>query len=498
VLCEPIRVLKPDEMERIHQAALTILDDVGMKIDSDGALGYLRRAGARVDDPSHVVRFDRQMVQRFVDKMRSDYATRQTPRQMSVRYSHIRFASEPHRIHPDFTANAGGFSCFIHDLEGRRRPATLDDVHRAIHMVNRLDQVTYTGLPVSDQSTPIELRPVRMAAELAKYTTKFGGVETFKVEDIPYLIEIGTILKGSLEALKAEPILVGYSEARSPLCFDRNMADIFIEYIERGFPQTLDTMPSGGGTAPVTAAGVLAVGIAETLAGLVLGYAVNEDAVVGVDIIPSYCDMQSGVFHYGAIDRMPLLIARVQMISEYYGCPSGVHGGKTDSCFTNLQCGVEKALSTVLPVLAGAVGIGTVGHIENAVTFSPQQLVIDNEIIRGVRHILRPIQVNDETLALDVIRQVGIGGNFLEQDHTVEHFRKEMLLSPLFQTMPWQSARSQGAGHLETKALGMARGLWNEKVEPVLDSEKIRAVDAVVESARRHLLRNQASNGPSS
>lgn len=490
MICEPIRVLKPDDMERIHQAALTILQDVGMKIDSDRALSYLRRAGATVDDASHIVKFERSMVQRRVDKMRADYATRQSPRQMSVRYSHIRFAAEPHRIRPDFTANAGGFSCFIHDLKGRRRPATLDDVHRAIHMVNRLDEIAYTGLPVSDQATPIELRPVRMAAELAKYTTKFGGVETFKTEDIPYLIEIGTILKGSLEALKAEPILVGYSEARSPLCFDRNMADIFIEYIERGFPQTLDTMPSGGGTAPVTAAGVLAVGIAETLAGLVLGYAVDENAVVGVDIIPSYCDMQSGLFHYGAIDRMPLLIARVQMISEYYGCPSGVHGGKTDSCFTNLQAGVEKALSTVLPVLAGAVGIGTVGHIENAVTFSPQQLVIDNEIIRGVRHILRPIEVNDATLALDGIRRVGIGGNFLDQDHTAEHFRQEMFLSPLFQTMPWQTARGEGAGYLETKAMDIARGLWDEKIEPVLDPERMRAVDGVVESARRHLLRS--------
>jgi trimethylamine--corrinoid protein Co-methyltransferase len=231
------------------------------------------------------------------------------------------------------------------------------------------------------------------------------------------------------------------------------------------------------------------MGCAETLAGLVLGYAVNDNAVVGVDIIPSYCDMQTGLFHYGGIDRMPVLIARVQMISEYYGCPSGVHGGKTDSCFVNLQAGVEKAMSTMLPVLAGAIGIGTVGHIENAVTFSPQQLVIDNEIVRGVRHVLRPIEVNDETLALDVIRQVGIGGNYLEQDHTATHFREELFLSPLFTTMPWQSARAEGNGHLETKALEVARRLWNETPEPVLDSDKMRAVDAVVESARKHLLR---------
>lgn len=100
--------------------------------------------------------------------------------------------------------------------------------------------------------------------------------------------------------------------------------------------------------------------------------------MVGVDIIPSNIDMSSGVFCYASADRMPLLVAGVQMISEYYGCPSGVHGGKTDSCFVNVQAWIERAMSTVFPVLAGAVGISTVGHLENAFTFSPQQLVIDS------------------------------------------------------------------------------------------------------------------------
>lgn len=486
-MLEPIRILRVDDMERIHQGALTILHDVGMKIDNDRALRYLRRAGCNVDATSRIVTFDRKLVQRYVDKMRSDYAARREPMRMAVRYSHIRFAAEPHGIHRDFTVSAGGFSCFIYDLEDVRRPATLDDVHRAIHMVNRLDEITYTGLPVADQAGPVALRPVAMAAELAKHTTKFGGVETFKREDIPYLIEIGTIIKGSLEALQAEPILVGYGEARSPLCFDGNMVDIFMEYIEWGLPQTLDTMPNGGATAPVTAAGTLALGVAETLAGVVLGYAVRDDAVVGVDMIPSVCDMTSGIFHYGHMDRMRLLAARVQIMSEFYGCPSGVHGGKTDSCFVDVQTGVEKGISTVVPILAGAVGIGTVGHIENAVTFSPQQLVIDSEIVRGVRHMLAPIEVTDETLALDVIREVGIGGNYLETEHTARHFREELLLSPLFQTMPWQAAHSEPTAGLEAKALERARSLWNETVEPVVEDDKRRAIDGVVAAAARNL-----------
>ena len=488
MILEPIRVLSMAEMERIHEGALHVLERVGMRFESTRALAYLRKAGCAVDEQSRVVKFPKRVVQEAVDRMRRAYDNPdRLPARMSVRYAHIRFRKEPHRIHPDFTASAGGFCVYIWDFQGRRRPATMDDVHRSIHLVNRLADIDYTGLPVSDQEVPFRLRPVRMAAELAKYTTKFGGVETFRPEDVPYLIEIGSIVKGSLEALKREPILVGYSEAKSPLCLDSNMADIFVEYIERGLPQTLDTMPNGGATAPATAAGTLVVGVAETLGGLVLAYAIDENAVVGVDIIPSYCDMASGLFRYASADRMPLLVARVQMISEYYGCPSGVHGAKTDSCFVNVQAGIDKAMSTVFPVLAGAVGIGVVGHLENAVTFSPQQLVIDNEIFRGMRRILKPIEVNDDTLALDTIERVGIGGNFLGEQHTADHFRDELFFSNLFETVKWDAAHGASTKGMEERARELARSLWEEKPEPVVDSATMKEIDRVVAHAAANL-----------
>lgn len=488
MITQPIRVLTQNDMEEIHQAALTILEDVGMKIESEKALAYLKKIGCKVDANSYHVIFPKKIVQQYVNKMRNDYDDpKRIPEKMSVRYSHIRFRKQPHKIHTDFTASAGGFCCFILDMDGNRREATMDDVHKSINMVNNLDSVDYTGMPVSDQRTPHIFRAVKMAAELAKYSTKFGGVETFKKEDIAYLIEIGTIVKGSIENLKNEPILVGYAEARSPLCIDRNMAEIFIEYIERGFPQTLDTMPNGGATAPVTGAGLLALGIAETLGGVVLGYAIDENAIVGVDITPSYCDMQSGIYRYASPERMPLLVARVQMISEYYGCPSGVHGCRTDSCSINVQCGIEKATSLIFPVLAGAVGVGTIGNIENCVLFSPQQLVIDNEIIRSMRRMLKPLVVNDKTLGLDVIRSVGIGGNYLNETHTFEKFKDELFVSDLFERAPWGSIETQAIKGMQNKAYEKANEIWNKEPEVILDTEKIKAIEKVVSHAEQHL-----------
>ena len=110
-----------------------------------------------------------------------------------------------------------------------------------------------------------------MAAELVKATKKLGGVETFDRLDVAFVTKIAEIAAGGAEELRRNPILVGYAEARSPLCIDRNMAEILIDYVKKGLPQSLDTMPSGGTTAPMTPAGVLAMGMAETLGGLILG-----------------------------------------------------------------------------------------------------------------------------------------------------------------------------------------------------------------------------------
>ena len=267
---------------------------------------------------------------------------------------------------------------------------------------------------------------------------------------------------------------------------DENMVEIFMEYVRRGFPQTVDTMPSGGATAPVTAAGNLAMAMAETLGPMVLGFAIDPDAVLGVDIVPTNCDMTTGMFRYASAERLPLLAARVQLISEFYGCPSGVHGGKTDSCFPNIQAGIEKASTMLLPLLAGAVGIGTVGHLENAVTFSPLQLVIDNEISGYVHRALGGIEVNDDTLAIDVIESAVREGHVLDHEHTLRHFRNEVFRSSLFETLPWDSAHSQQLMGMETKARALVDEHW-KPAEPVLAADQCHAIDAVVRRAAREL-----------
>lgn len=479
-----ISVLTDEEMLRIHDGAVQILENVGMKIDHDEALDYLEKYGCHVDRYDRVVKFPADITEAAVERMRADHARpRPVEDGMPVRYTALYFTTQPRAIHHDFDVNTGGFCPFIFDLEGVRRRATLKDVRESVRLADALEHIDMIGLPCSDQTIPSRKRPVAMAAELVKHTEKLGGIEAWTSRDVDYLTEIGIVVRGSEAELRRRPILVGYAEARSPLCLDRNMADVFVTYVERGFPQSLDTMPAGGTTAPATSAATLALGIAESLGGLMLGYAIDQDALISIDVCPTLSDMASMNYSYAGGDRLPLIVAVVQMISDFYGRPTGVHGGKTDACYPGIHAGIDKALSMVLPVLAGATGVGTVGHLENAITFSPVQLVIDNEIVGYVKRVLRGFQAREDTLPVDVIQDVGIGGNFVKHESTGRLFRRDLWWSRLMPRVPWQTWYSQELIGMVDKAKARAREIIDSHHPRPLTQEQLTEIDRIVERA---------------
>jgi len=160
----------------------------------------------------------------------------------------------------------------------------------------------------------------------------------------------------------------------------------------------------------------------------------------------------------------------------------------------NAQAGFEKALSTFLPVLFGAVGIGTLGQVNVAgITFSPVQLVIDNEIVGYIRRILRGFDVNEKTLALDVIREVGPGGNFLSHPHTAANFRKEFYLSDLVERLPYSAWELEEFKGIEARAAEKARKILAEHDPHPLTKDQEREIDSIVSES---LLEGRVTSRP--
>jgi len=483
-----IKVLTDEEVRMIHEAALDVLRTVGMKIYHDEARNYLRKAGCTVDEENKIVKFPPDIVENSVKKLRKDFLRPERQGLMQgFRYSHENYYKRDEEIYYDFTTSAGGFLIKIYDTEGNRRPATMKDVHDSIKLINGLDEITHSGLPCSDQSTRPSMRPIAMTAEMVKYTKKLGGFEAWTIDDIKYIEEIAIVVRGSKEELLKNPCLVGYGETRTPLSFDKDSAAIFMEYIKRGFPQSLDCMPAAGTTAPATSAATLMIGFAEVLIGLVLGYAIDENAILSMDHTGGFSDMKSLLFCYAGADRLPLLGARIQLLRDFYGITSGVHSCKSNANEPGFQSALEKTASTIFPLLCGAAGIGTIGQIEYGLTYSPTQLVLDAEICRYTRRILRGFEVNEETLALDVIKRVGPEGSFITDLHTYDNFKKEFWLSDLMETITWDNYKGKEIRGMENLAREKAREIMSKPLEPVLDDDQIKEIDRIVANADKHI-----------
>ncbi len=485
-----IKYLDNDEMSKIHEGVLTILEDIGMKIEHPEAVELLRGIGCIVDDASCVVKFPRNVTENAINKMRKDFTLSSrdgltTP----MRYTEMYLSTKTKGTMHNFTANAGGFPTFVVDLDGKRRDATMQDVRDSIKLANALENIDLIGLPCSAQEVPYIMRPIIMTAELIKNTSKPGGIEAWTKEDIRYITQMGSAIRGGMDSLKKNPFLIGYGETRSPLSLDYNMCEIFMEYIKMGLPQSFDTMPCAGTTAPATSAGTLTLGLAETIFGLILGYAVDENALVSIELNPSLADMRTMIFPYSGADRIPLMAATNQMLREFYGRPGGCHAGKTDACFPGVQAGMEKALSSIMPILCGATGIGTLGQLEGGLVFSYVQLALDNEILGYIRRILRGFEVTDETIALDVIKDVGIGGNFIDHEHTAMNFRNEFYISDLLERFPWSAWDAQEVKGMEERAREKVKRILSEPNPDMLDDAMSKEIDTIVAVAEKEILK---------
>lgn len=441
-----IRLLDDEEMQRVHRGALRLLQHTGLRVDHDGILKTLAERGCVVDTGRKLVRFPEEIVDESVARLR-------------------RYGSNPAGFPPtheprskqDFGARTGGFVTTVRGLDGERRPADLETARQAFRLADALPHISHVGVPASAQELTAEVRTVRMAAELVKMSAKPGTVEAWSRREVEWLWEIAVVARGSEAEARRRPLLVGYVGLRTPLCLDHAMAEVLAEYSHRGIPYMLYSMPCWASTAPATTAGALLLGVAEVLAGVTIGQAIDDAAKPLPFIAPGALDMRSMLIDVASPLRLNLSVAATQMISLFYGLPCAANCGKAAASDTGVQAGYEKTFSILYPVLAGATSVGPIGQVENGFVFSFRQLVLDHEIVAFAKRLLAGMEVDDDTLAVATIEDVGPGGDFLTVPHTVEHFRRELWSTDIGEHM--SHGTEQGKAHLraEENALEQAR-----------------------------------------
>jgi trimethylamine--corrinoid protein Co-methyltransferase len=294
------------------------------------------------------------------------------------------------------------------------------------------------------------------------------------------MIDMAAEVVGGLAKLQANPIFAIYSEPVSPLMHEFDALDVAMLMAENNLPAIYTPAPLAGATAPATLAGTIVISLCESLSGLVLHQTVREGAPFIMGGVITILDMSASQICYGAPEFM-LMAAGLAEMAHHYRIPVFGTAGCSDAKSCDGQHAAEIAENILMAAMSGANLIHDSGYMESGNCTSLQSLVIVDEIIGQVKRIVRGVEVDEETLALDVIAKVGPGGDFMRQRHTARHYKSEWFFPTLFNRRRYQDWTDGGRQDLAARAQEKLLGILASHKGPPLDEETRKSVHALVE-----------------
>lgn len=415
------RPLSEESAERIHETAMRVFEEVGIEVNSDKAFDLFRNTDARVDEQNRRVRVPRDMVMSLVSKAPSQVILHGRVKKHDLTLGGSRVY-----------AGTGGTALNVLDRkDGHKRVATLNDLKEIARLVDNLENIHLFMLPTYPSDVPVEKVDVnRFFAGLDNCRKHvMGGVYT--LEGTKQVIRMAQTIAGSARKLQERPIISIITCTISPFKIDQLYGDMLVTVARTGVPVVCPAEPLSGSTAPVTLAGTLTVQVVDSLAGVLISQLANPGTPVIFGSVASSTDLRDLKYITGSVETGLLNAAGAQM-AQFYKLPFYATGGMTDSNIIDAQSGYESSITNLLCALAGANFIhDAAGLIEFALTMSYEKLVIDNEILGMIMRAVKGIEVNDETMAFDVMKKVGPGGHFVSSKHTRSHMRQEHYIPTL-------------------------------------------------------------------
>jgi trimethylamine--corrinoid protein Co-methyltransferase len=457
VRCSSYRPLTDEGVQAVHRTVLKILDEIGIEVNEPEALQYFKAGGARIKN-DNIACFSPDLVMELIGRAPSEpilYA-REEKYDIRMGSDYVNFGT-------------GGTAIRIRDMENDTvRPSTISDIHDAAKLVEALPNIHLFMLSLFPNDLPQESVDINRFYAGLLNTRKhiMGGVYT--VEGIRKVIEMSALIAGSLENLRRRPFVSMITCIISPLKMDRHYTRLMLEIIKAGIPLVCPSEPLSGATSPITLAGTMVVQIADSLSGVLLSQIVNPGSPVIFGSVSSTTDLRDMKYLCGSIEMGMLSAAEAQM-AQFYRLPFYAVGGMSDSKTTDAQCGYESAMTSILNALAGANFVHDAAGLHDfALTWSHDKCVIDDEIIGMCMRAAKGIEINEQTLAFEVIQSAGPGGTFIDHTHTVKHMRKEHYIPSLCDRDRLELWQQKGSLPVSVKARRRVDEILGMEKEPVL------------------------------
>lgn len=431
-----LNVLSTQNKDKIHQAALEILAQIGMKILHEQALELLATAGCSVEN-DHIVKIPSDLVMQALESTPKNIAVydREADLCMDVGGRRVYFGT-------------GSDLIFSYDaIKNERHACVLEDVSRAARVADALPNIDFIMSFAHPSDYPPQLAYLVSFQTMAANSSKPIVSTAQGRDDLAQMWQICRILRGSDKHLRQKPLMIHYADPISPLKHPFYSLDKLLFCAEKSVPLIYSPAPIAGTTGPMTIAGHVAQGLAECLCGLVIHQLKCKGAPFVMGMGPAVLDMASGECSYNAPEFLLSLQAIIEM-SHYYDLPSWGYAGTTDAQIPDEQAVFEAGLETFIAAMAGSNLNHDLGYMDFGRTGSLELMVILDEVIDQVRRLARGIPVDDDTLALDAIREAASEGDFLTHPHTLKHLRQTQWRPGLISRMGYEEWRSAGGTSL--------------------------------------------------
>ncbi len=462
------RKLSDDQVERLHHASLEILDRTGVRLYAPEALELLRKRGVQVEDGNRV-RISPGLVEWALSlaPKRTVLCDRHGGRVMPLERNHVFYGP--------------GSDCpNVIDLRsGERRPGRLQDIVEAILVCDALPNIDFLMSFCVPSDLPQETADRHQMRAMLMNSTKPILFVTTEFEGCVDVIQMAEAVTGGEEALRRNPICACYINVTSPMRHNEEALRKLLYLAGKGLPTTYTPMVLRGATGPVTAAGAIALANAGELAGLVIAQLKREGTpVILTGGVNDMLDMRTTVDAYGDPTNRVMLVE----LAHRYGLPIFGLTGCSDSKLPDEQAAAEAAFSIILETLAGAQMAHDVGYLESGMCNSIEQIVICDELIAYTKQFMKPLEINDETLALDLIDEIGPDGDFMSSAHTLKYFRQDWY-PKLFDRRNYEEWKAAGGKTLRQRAREKALDLLeNHRPEPLPAGVQAR-INEIVEGA---------------
>jgi len=475
-----VEFLDDEDVRRIHAAVLRVLAEVGVRMEHRPALEAMREGGCEVDFESHIVRVPEHV-------LRKALAT--APSQFTLAGQRPEF-DVPVDLEHVYTI--GGSSALnVLGLDGERRQAKLSDLVDLTRLQDALENLHIMHAIVVPQDIPQAGFDRILWANVVPNTSRNYYSQGLGGKSIHDQVEMASVILGSSEALRERPIFTVVLCMISPLLQPGIRLEELIECVKLGVPIYIEVDAQAGATTPITLAGTLVEECANVLTGVVLAQILKPGHPCIFAIASAKMDMSTGNYA-GAAPETAVLHAATAQMARFYGLP--FQGGTgIEATLPDAQAGYERALQVLTNALAGTNFIHlSIGMMEQMLMASYEQCVIDNEILGAAFHIARGLEVNDETLAVDVIKELGpANSQYLMHEHTLRHLREVTWFPKVTNRAKWDSWMASGGKDMRERARDRAREILAQPPKQYLTEDQVREIHRIARSAQEQAVREE-------